>query len=101
MGKAPRECGVRAAKVSQVAFHPRTLVVAVGYEDGFILLCRLSDAAEILVREPQPGDGARQRARLGRHRRAIGLRPDERRRRRPDPSRLNLRDAIIPREYVP
>jgi WD40 repeat protein len=58
MGKAPRECGVRAVKVSQVAFHPRTLVVAVGYEDGFILLCRLSDAAEILVREPRSGDGA-------------------------------------------
>jgi WD40 repeat protein len=58
MGKAPRECGVRAAKVSQAAFHPRTLVVAVGYEDGFILLCRLADAAEILVREPLPGDGA-------------------------------------------
>ncbi|WP_158817227.1 WD40 repeat domain-containing protein [Methylocapsa sp. S129] len=58
MGKAPRECGVRAAKVSQVAFHPRTLVVAVGYEDGFILLCRLGDAAEILVREPRVGDGA-------------------------------------------
>ena len=58
MGKAPRECGVRAASVSQVAFHPRTLVVAVGYEDGFILLCRLTDAAEILVREPRPGDGA-------------------------------------------
>jgi WD40 repeat protein len=58
MGKAPREGGVRAAKVSQVAFHPRTLVVAVGYEDGFILLCRLADAAEILVRQPQAGDGA-------------------------------------------
>ena len=58
MGKAPRECGVRASRVSQVAFHPRTLVVAVGYEDGFILLCRLTDAAEILVREPRPGDGA-------------------------------------------
>jgi WD40 repeat protein len=58
MGKAPRECGVRAAKVSQVAFHPRALVVAVGYEDGFILLCRLADAAEILVREPRPGGGA-------------------------------------------
>ena len=58
MGKAPRECGVRGAKVSQVAFHPRALVVAVGYDDGFILLCRLADAAEILVREPGAGDGA-------------------------------------------
>ena len=58
MGKAPRECGVRGAKVSQVAFHPRALVVAVGYDDGFILLCRLADAAEILVRETAAGDGA-------------------------------------------
>jgi hypothetical protein len=32
--------------------------VAVGYEDGFILLCRLADAAEILVREPRSCDGA-------------------------------------------
>ncbi len=56
MGKAPRETGVRSAKVSQAAFHPRALVVAVGYEDGFILLCRLGDAAEIFVRGP--GDGA-------------------------------------------
>ncbi len=26
MGKAPRECGVREARVTQVAFHPRALV---------------------------------------------------------------------------
>jgi WD40 repeat protein len=56
MGKAPRETGVRQARVSQVAFHPRALVVAIGYEDGFILLCRLGDAAEIFVRNA--GDGA-------------------------------------------
>jgi WD40 repeat protein len=58
MGKAPRECGVRPQRVTQVAFHPRALVAAVGYADGLILLCRLGDAAEILVREGQPGDGA-------------------------------------------
>lgn len=52
MKKPPRECGVRAAKVSRVAFHPKTLVVAIGYEDGWVLLCRLTDAAEILVRKP-------------------------------------------------
>jgi WD40 repeat protein len=52
MGKAPREAGVRRARVSQVAFHPRALVIAVGYEDGFILLCRLGDGAEIFVRGP-------------------------------------------------
>ena len=50
MGKAPRECGVRGARVTRVAFHPRALVVAIGYSDGFVLLCRLADAAEILVR---------------------------------------------------
>jgi WD40 repeat protein len=53
MGKQPRECGVRAVKVSRVAFHPKALVIAIGYEDGWILLCRLTDGAEILVRKPQ------------------------------------------------
>ena len=56
MGKAPREVGVRSARVTQVAFHPRALVVAVGYADGLVMLCRLGDSAEILVRPP--GDGA-------------------------------------------
>ena len=55
MGKAPRECGVREARVTKVAFHPRALVVAVGYADGLLLLCRLADAAEILVRAPGGG----------------------------------------------
>ncbi|MGO9770683.1 MAG: WD40 repeat domain-containing protein [Roseiarcus sp.] len=56
MGKAPRECGVRPSRVTQVAFHPRALVVAIGYADGLALLCRLGDGAEILVRAP--GEGA-------------------------------------------
>lgn len=56
MGKPPREAGVRESRVSQVAFHPRALVVAIGYADGLILLCRLGDGAEILVRTP--GNGA-------------------------------------------
>ena len=50
MGKPPRECGVRPHKVSQVAFHPEAPVIAIGYEDGWILLCRLADGAELLVR---------------------------------------------------
>src|SRR3954447_6076539 len=49
-GKPPRECGVRPAKVSSVAFHPNVYVLAVGYEDGCILLIRLNDASELLVR---------------------------------------------------
>lgn len=56
MGKSPRECGVRPAKVTCVAFHPKALVVAIGYEDGWIMLCRLTDAAELLVRARRSGD---------------------------------------------
>ncbi len=49
-GKAPRECGVRPARVSRVAFHPKAPVLAIGYEDGCILLVRFGDAAELLIR---------------------------------------------------
>jgi WD40 repeat protein len=58
MGKPPRECGIRPQRITQVAFHPRALVVAIGYADGLVLLCRLGDAAEILVHTAEPGDGA-------------------------------------------
>jgi WD40 repeat protein len=57
MGKAPRECGIRRAKVSQVAFHPHAYVLAAGYEDGCILLLRLTDGAELLVRPATKGSG--------------------------------------------
>jgi WD40 repeat protein len=50
INKAPLECGMRRAKVACVAFHPKSLVVAQGYEDGVVLLCRIPDGAEILVR---------------------------------------------------
>jgi len=53
MGKGPRECGVRPAKVTRVAFHPRSLVVAIGYDDGWVMICRITDAAEILVRSTE------------------------------------------------
>jgi WD40 repeat protein len=56
-GKAPRECGVRPARVSRVAFHPKALVLAIGYEDGCILLVRLTDASELLARHPREGSG--------------------------------------------
>ena len=54
-GKAPRECGVRPRRVSRVAFHPKALVLALGYEDGLILLVRLTDASELLVRNAGGG----------------------------------------------
>lgn len=50
MGKAPRECGVRPAIVTRVAFHPAALVLAAGYADGAVLMIRLTDAAELMVR---------------------------------------------------
>jgi WD40 repeat protein len=58
MGKAPRECGVRPRRVSQVAFHPASLVLAIGYEDGWVLLVRLTDASELLVRAGAEKAGA-------------------------------------------
>ena len=58
MGQKPRECCVRQARVSRVAFHPENLVVALGYEDGWVMLCRLTDAAELLVRARGAGDSA-------------------------------------------
>jgi WD40 repeat protein len=54
MGQQPRECGVRPnVFVSRVAFHPSALIIAIGYDDGWILLVRLSDGAEILVRRTE------------------------------------------------
>ncbi len=53
MGQTPRECGLRPEiPVTCVAFHPSAPVVAIGYEDGMVILTRLSDASEILVRHP-------------------------------------------------
>ena len=39
-------------KVTQVAGHPAAPVVSAGFADGLILLCRIEDGAEILMREP-------------------------------------------------
>ncbi len=58
MGQGPRETGVRPSRVSCVAFHPKALVLAAGYEDGFLMLCRLGDGSELLVRNPPEGSGS-------------------------------------------
>jgi WD40 repeat protein len=60
--KVPLECGARGAKVTRVAFHPKLPVLAQGYEDGLLLLCRIPDGAEIVVRDP-PRGRARDRTR--------------------------------------
>jgi WD40 repeat protein len=58
MNKTPRECAVRNAKVSKVAFHPKALLLAIGYEDGWIMLARLTDETEMLVRRPDADRGS-------------------------------------------
>jgi WD40 repeat protein len=54
-GKAPRECGLRHARVVKVAFHPSVNVLAIGYEDGCVLLVRFDDGAELLARRAVEG----------------------------------------------
>ncbi len=54
-GKAPRECGLRHSRVTRVAFHPNVNVLAIGYEDGCVLLVRFDDGAELLARHATPG----------------------------------------------
>ena len=54
MGKTPRLLAPAKARVAVVACHPRQEVVAVGYEDGLVLLVRIEDGAEIVARHPGP-----------------------------------------------
>ena len=50
MGKEPAMVAPMQAKVTAVACHPREDVLAAGYEDGTVLMVRMHDGAEILVR---------------------------------------------------
>ena len=52
MGKQPRMLAPSQARVNVVACHPKQAIAAVGYADGMLLLVRLDDGAEILVRRP-------------------------------------------------
>jgi WD40 repeat protein len=52
IGKAPRLLAPGECPVEVVACHPKDPVVAAGYGDGLVLLVRLEDGAEILVRQP-------------------------------------------------
>lgn len=53
MGQAPLQLGARGeGLVTAVACHPKEEVVAVGYQDGMILMCRFGDNAEVLLRRP-------------------------------------------------
>jgi WD40 repeat protein len=51
MGKEPLMLASAENKVSAVACHPQSDVIATGYDDGLVLLVRKTDGAEILARE--------------------------------------------------
>jgi WD40 repeat protein len=50
MGKEPAMLAPLQARVAVVACHPKQDILACGYSDGTILMVRLEDGAEILVR---------------------------------------------------
>jgi WD40 repeat protein len=50
MGKEPAMLAPLQAKVTAVACHPRDDILLAGYSDGTILMVRIEDGAEILVR---------------------------------------------------
>ena len=52
MGKTPRLLTPSGHRIDVVACHPRTDVVAVGYNNGLVLLVRIEDGAEILAKKP-------------------------------------------------
>jgi WD40 repeat protein len=50
MGKEPAMLAPLQARVSAVACHPKHDILAAGYSDGTVLMVRIEDGAEILVR---------------------------------------------------
>ena len=52
MGKTPRLLTPTGHRIDVVACHPRTDVVAAGYDNGLVLLARIEDGAEILAKKP-------------------------------------------------
>ena len=59
MGKEPAMLAPLQARVSAVACHPKQDIMAAGYSDGTVLMVRLEDGAEILVRREQGRAGRR------------------------------------------
>lgn len=51
MGKEPAMLAPMPARVSVVACNPKSDILAAGYSDGTVLMVRLEDGAEILVRK--------------------------------------------------
>jgi WD40 repeat protein len=55
MGKEPAMLAPLQARVSAVACHPKQDIMAAGYSDGTVLMVRLEDGAEILLRRNDAG----------------------------------------------
>lgn len=55
MGKEPAMLAPLKAKVTMVACHPKQDILACGYSNGTILMVRMADGAEILVRANKGG----------------------------------------------
>ena len=55
MGKNAELLGSRPARVTAVAWHPKSEVLAVGYDDGGLFLARRADQGMLLVRRPKAG----------------------------------------------
>ena len=52
MGKQPRMVLPHDKRVTMVACHPTSEIVAAGFEDGMVMLARIDDGAEILAKRP-------------------------------------------------
>ena len=52
MGQQPRLLGQREVFVKQVSCHPKEDIVAAGYADGMVLITRIEDGEEVLIRAP-------------------------------------------------
>jgi hypothetical protein len=55
MGKQPTQLAAREVLVTRVACHPREELIAIGYQDGMVMLATIADAKETLVRRPGGG----------------------------------------------
>ncbi len=58
MGKEPGMLAParEGSRVTCVSCHPDKEALAVGYSDGMVMMARISDAAEILIRAPEGGE---------------------------------------------
>jgi len=52
MGKQPRMLVPSDQRAVAVACHPTQEIVATGFENGLVMLCRIDDGAEILAKKP-------------------------------------------------